>query len=339
MSVEEAARLETIDLLDPAQRPSRPYALYQRLRERGPVVWLPGTGAWAITQHAAVRQALSDHEDFVPLPAAAGGQRAGTMDVPARVEAVLGRELAPYLIRPYLRVIRHRIEERLLALAGRRQVDAIGHLIWPVVAAVAADLAHDEVPALPAGAVDADGPVRDRAAGQWPLDAAGEVLVDGLGNVLATLAAHPPLGQSLRADPGLVPKAVAECLRLEPPVHWVARWSTRRVRLGDSAITLPMHARVLVVVASAYRDERHWPDPQALRPERLSSERLPVLAGPPGRFTLLGLYAEALIGVLLEHLAHLEPAGSGRLRIRQAHQGHHELPLAFFLDPRSELLS
>ena len=78
------------------------------------------------------------------------------------------------------------------------------------------------------------------------------------GSVIALLARHPEQWQALRADPALIPNAIEEAIRLESPVRGFTRVLTADHTI-DGAI-LPEGARVLLLFASANRDERKWPE-------------------------------------------------------------------------------
>ena len=74
-----------------------------------------------------------------------------------------------------------------------------------------------------------------------------------LGSMLLRILRDPELHARLRADPGLVPAAVEESLRLDPPVLFVMRVCRRATQLAG--VRLDADQRVLVGIASANRDE------------------------------------------------------------------------------------
>ncbi len=94
----------------------------------------------------------------------------------------------------------------------------------------------------------------------------------GTGNILWLLARHPDQWEMLRADPGLGPAAINEGLRLESPIRGFTRLLLRDRALGDGA--LPAGARVLVLYASANRDERRWGDPERFDITRKATDHL-----------------------------------------------------------------
>lgn len=80
------------------------------------------------------------------------------------------------------------------------------------------------------------------------------------GSLLHLLARHPEQWERLRADPALVPHAINEAVRLESPIRGFTRHVTRDHDLGG--VPLREGDRVLVLYASANRDERRWDDPE-----------------------------------------------------------------------------
>jgi cytochrome P450 len=91
------------------------------------------------------------------------------------------------------------------------------------------------------------------------IHAGTETVARLLGNAAVTLAAHPDQRAALAADPALIPGAVEELLRYEAPSPVQGRWTTAAVRLHGTEI--PAGSKVLLLTASAGRDERKYPDP------------------------------------------------------------------------------
>ena len=78
---------------------------------------------------------------------------------------------------------------------------------------------------------------------------------------MVALAWFPDARRELAGNPALMPNAVEEMLRWDPPSHYQGRWTTRDVRVGDTVI--PADQRVILVTGSAVHDERKYPDPDA----------------------------------------------------------------------------
>jgi cytochrome P450 len=71
---------------------------------------------------------------------------------------------------------------------------------------------------------------------------------------------HPDQWDEIRADPSLIPNAINEILRLESPAQGLTRYVTRDHTVGG--VTIPAGSRVMVLYASANRDERKWKEPE-----------------------------------------------------------------------------
>jgi cytochrome P450 len=80
-------------------------------------------------------------------------------------------------------------------------------------------------------------------------------LIGWIGKVLSD---HPEQRRQIAADPALVPAAIEEILRFEPPGPAVARYVARDVEIHGK--TVPAGSAILLIVAAANRDERRYPD-------------------------------------------------------------------------------
>ncbi len=80
-----------------------------------------------------------------------------------------------------------------------------------------------------------------------------------IGNTVRLLLQHPGELEALRADPSLLPGAVIESLRFDPPVASMYRTTTAEVWLGG--VTLPAGAHLQLSFVSANRDATVFPNP------------------------------------------------------------------------------
>jgi cytochrome P450 len=88
-----------------------------------------------------------------------------------------------------------------------------------------------------------------------------DTTVQGMASTVWLFGQNPDQWDLLRERPDLMNRAINEVLRVASPVQIF----TRRVIGGDhefAGTTLPDGARVLVMFASANRDERKWEDPE-----------------------------------------------------------------------------
>jgi cytochrome P450 len=81
-------------------------------------------------------------------------------------------------------------------------------------------------------------------------------LIGWMGKVLAE---HPGQRRELAEDRSLVPNAVEELLRFEPPTPHVARYVTRDVEFHGGKV--PAGSAMMCLSGSANRDEARYPDP------------------------------------------------------------------------------
>jgi cytochrome P450 len=99
------------------------------------------------------------------------------------------------------------------------------------------------------------------------LSAAGnETVAKYVGWAGATLAQFPGERAKLVADPELIPNAVEEILRFEPPAMALARVTQRDVTLHDEVV--PAGSAVVLVTAATGRDRLVFDDPDRLDVER-----------------------------------------------------------------------
>jgi cytochrome P450 len=87
-----------------------------------------------------------------------------------------------------------------------------------------------------------------------------------LASLLHRLLVTPELHRTLRAEPALLPAAVEETLRLDPPVLFVMRVCRRATKVAGFPIE--EGDSVLAGIASANRDERVYEEPDTFRLDR-----------------------------------------------------------------------
>ena len=91
--------------------------------------------------------------------------------------------------------------------------------------------------------------------------AGNETTTHLLGWAGSTLAEHPDQRAQLAADPTLIPNAIEELLRYEPPAPHAARYVAQDVELYGQ--TVPAGSVMVFVIGAANRDERKYTDPDA----------------------------------------------------------------------------
>lgn len=83
-----------------------------------------------------------------------------------------------------------------------------------------------------------------------------DTTISAIGSAVWLLATHPDQWAALKADPSRVPNTLNEVLRLESPVRLLSRVTTTATNVGG--YHLDAGARLIVLYASANRDDRHF---------------------------------------------------------------------------------
>ncbi|MXO71805.1 cytochrome P450 [Alteraurantiacibacter buctensis] len=92
------------------------------------------------------------------------------------------------------------------------------------------------------------------------LSAGVDTTVNGIAHLVLALASHPAQFEQLRLKPRLAPKAFEESLRWDPTVQTFFRTAARDAEVAGTRI--PEGAKVLLFLAAANRDPRHWDRPE-----------------------------------------------------------------------------
>jgi cytochrome P450 family 142 subfamily A polypeptide 1 len=133
---------------------------------------------------------------------------------------------------------------------------------------------------------------------QFVLLAGNETTRNAISRGVLALIEHPAEREKLRARPELLPLAVEEILRWTTPVRVL-----RRTLVQDAVLRgkqLRKGESILMLYASANRDEEVFEDPYAFRVDRTPNEHLAFGLGP--HFCLGASLARMEIGVVVERL-------------------------------------
>ena len=157
-----------------------------------------------------------------------------------------------------------------------------------------------------------------------------ETTMNLIGNMVHTLMRHPDQLARLRADRSLVPSAVDEVLRFEPPVQIDGRYVRADTEIGGHAI--PQGHGVLTLLGAANRDPAAVDDPDRFDVGR---SEVPMLSFGSGIHYCLGaalarLEGQVVLQALLDRFGtwtplHDNPPWKRRLTLR----GLASLPVAF----------
>jgi len=100
-----------------------------------------------------------------------------------------------------------------------------------------------------------------------------DTTINGIGSTVWALARDPEQWKILKDEPALIPSAFNEGLRMETPISIWARGCRNGAEIDG--VTIPPGSRMCVLIASANRDERHYPDP-----DRYDVRRDPTTTSP-----------------------------------------------------------
>jgi cytochrome P450 len=163
------------------------------------------------------------------------------------------------------------------------------------------------------------------------LPAGAETTYRSSSNLLFGLLSHPAKLAAVRADRRLVPQAIEEALRWEPPLLSVARTATEDIELGG--VRIPVGAMVVVSLGAANRDPARYPDPGAFDIFRDPRQHMSFGDGP---HTCLGMHlarleTRVLLNALLDRLSdlRLDPAAEDPHIHGMVFRSPPELPVRF----------
>ena len=160
------------------------------------------------------------------------------------------------------------------------------------------------------------------------LIAGHETTMHLIGNGLVALLQNPDQIKIMRDDPSVIPNAVEEMLRFDPPVYTIYRSNKQAVEFGG--VPVPAHSFLLLALSSANRDPEIFPDPDRFDVRRANANRHVSFSG--GIHTCIGLQVARLetrtaFRKLLERFPRIEQAGEIVPRPGVMFHGCNEIPI------------
>ncbi|HET7690053.1 MAG TPA: cytochrome P450 [Nocardioidaceae bacterium] len=161
-----------------------------------------------------------------------------------------------------------------------------------------------------------------------------DTTISAISSALHLFAAHPDQWNLLRDNPALLSNAVNEVVRLEAPIRAFTRKVARDTEL--SGVRIPEGSRVLVLYASANRDDTEWTDPDAFDITRDASRQLGFGHGAHGCAGqgLARMETQAILRALLERVERIVAAGEPSWAVNNIIHRYERLPLE--LIPRED---
>ncbi|MGZ4584251.1 MAG: cytochrome P450 [Mycobacterium sp.] len=154
-----------------------------------------------------------------------------------------------------------------------------------------------------------------------------DTTISAICNALSLFAGHPRQWNLLKQQPERIPNAVNEIVRYESPLRAFGRRVGADTEIGG--LTLPAGSQVLVIYASANRDEREWDSPDVFDISRDAGRHLGFGHGAhacAGQ-ALARLETTAFLRALIDRVDRLEPAGPPKWALNNIIRRHERLPL------------
>jgi 4-methoxybenzoate monooxygenase (O-demethylating) len=147
------------------------------------------------------------------------------------------------------------------------------------------------------------------------LTAGLDTTVNGIANMVAAFATNPDQWQLLKSSPGLCRRAFDEVLRWDSPVQTFFRTTTRETSV--EGCTLPEGSKVLLFLAAANHDPRHWEDAERFNLQRRVLAHVGFGAGIHGCVgqAVARIEADVILKSLLSRVKSIEVAGEPRRRL------------------------
>jgi cytochrome P450/ferredoxin-NADP reductase len=171
------------------------------------------------------------------------------------------------------------------------------------------------------------------------LSAATDAPAALLSNCMAILDMYPSLQRHLADHPEKITNFVEEVLRFDGPAQNLSRQTVAEVTVAG--VTIPADARVMVLMASANRDERVFPEPDTFDVDRLFIPQTKILAFGEGIHSCMGApLARMTARVLLEELldgTEFRVVGMPDRWVKQMVRGFSRLPVEVVTEPDDHL--
>lgn len=154
-----------------------------------------------------------------------------------------------------------------------------------------------------------------------------DTTISAISSALYLFATHPQQWRMLKDNRSLLNNAVNEVVRYEAPVRAFARHASRNTEIAG--VWIPAGARVLVMYASANRDEREWDDPDTFDIRRDANRHLGFGQGAHACAGqgLARLETSAMLRALLDRVDRIELAGEPTWALNNIIRRHERLPL------------
>lgn len=154
-----------------------------------------------------------------------------------------------------------------------------------------------------------------------------DTTVSAISNAIYLFARHPDQWELLKSDPALIPNAVNEVVRYESPLRAFTRKTLHSAEI--EGVPIAAGARLLVIYASANRDEREWDAPDVFDIRNDAGRHVGFGNGAhacAGQ-ALARLETTAMLKALTEAVERIEIAAEPTWAINNIIHRHEHLPL------------
>jgi cytochrome P450 len=154
-----------------------------------------------------------------------------------------------------------------------------------------------------------------------------DTTISAISSALHLFAMFPEQWEILKGDPELIPNAVNEIVRYESPLRAFSRKAVQDTTISGTQI--PAESRVLVIYASANRDEREWEQPDRFDVRRDANRQLGFGHGSHACAGqgLARLETAAMLRALVERVDRIELTAPPTWAINNIIRRHECLPL------------
>jgi cytochrome P450 len=154
-----------------------------------------------------------------------------------------------------------------------------------------------------------------------------DTTISAIANALHLFAVHAEQWQRLKDDPALIPNAVNEIVRYESPLRAFSRQARHDTDIAG--VPIAAGARVLVVYASANRDEYQWEAPDTFDIRRDATRQLGFGHGAHACAGqgLARLETQAMLRALVERVDRFELTSPPTWAVNNIIRRHDRLPL------------
>jgi cytochrome P450 len=154
-----------------------------------------------------------------------------------------------------------------------------------------------------------------------------DTTISAISNALYLFATHPEQWEILQGNPALIPNAVNEIVRYESPLRAFSRKAACDAELAGTVIA--RGARVLVIYASANRDEREWENPELFDIRRDATRQLGFGQGTHACAGqgLARLETQAMLRALIDRVQRMELTAPPTWMINNIIRRHRQLPI------------